>query len=314
MGRNDLINTTRAILAKAGFDVSSALTIRGVCFDVVARLDQRVLIIKVLSNIDAFSKENAEEMKVLAEALSATPLVVGERSSSGALEPGIVYSRFNISIVSNETLADLLLEEAPPFIFAAPGGLYVKLDGDLLKSIREDRGISLGALAETAGVSRRTIQMYESGMGAMIDAALRIEEYLGLPVIEPIDTFEFKSEERSREERTGREPIDTFAVNQLCNLGFSVTPVIKSPFEAVSHNSKALMLTGLGTDDAKLIQKAVVASDIARIMDRFSVLIVECKHDRDNIDSTAVVSNDELKKIDAPEDLTDLVASRGTRK
>ena len=27
MGRNDLINTTRAILAKAGFDVSSALTI-----------------------------------------------------------------------------------------------------------------------------------------------------------------------------------------------------------------------------------------------------------------------------------------------
>ena len=314
MGRNDLINTTRAILAKAGFDVSSALTIRGVCFDVVARLDQRVLIIKVLSNIDAFSKENAEEMKVLAEALSATPLVVGERSSSGALEPGIVYSRFNISIVSNETLADLLLEEAPPFIFAAPGGLYVKLDGALLTSIREDRGISLGALAETAGVSRRTIQMYESGMGAMIDAALRIEEYLGLPVIEPIDPFEFKSEERSREERTGREPIDTFAVNQLCNLGFSVTPVIKSPFEAVSHNSKALMLTGLGTDDAKLIQKAVVASDIARIMDRFSVLIVECKHDRDNIDSTAVVSNDELKKIDAPEDLTDLVASRGTRK
>ena len=313
MGRNDLINTTRAILAKAGFDVSSALTIRGVCFDVVARLDQRVLIIKVLSNIDAFSKENAEEMKVLAEALSATPMVVGERSSSGALEPGIVYSRFNISIVSNETLADLLLEEAPPFIFAAPGGLYVKLDGDLLKSIREDRGISLGALAETAGVSRRTIQMYESGMGAMIDAALRIEEYLGLPVIEPIDPFEFKSEERSREERTGREPIDTFAVNQLCNLGFSVTPVIKSPFEAVSHNSKALMLTGLGTDDAKLIQKAVVASDIARIMDRFSVLIVECKHDRDNIDSTAVVSNDELKKIDAPEDLTDLVASRGIR-
>lgn len=314
MGRNDLINTTRAILAKAGFDVSSALTIRGVCFDVVARLDQRVLIIKVLSNIDAFSKENAEEMKVLAEALSATPMVVGECSSSGALEPGIVYSRFNISIVSNETLADLLLEEAPPFIFAAPGGLYVKLDGDLLKSIREDRGISLGALAETAGVSRRTIQMYESGMGAMIDAALRIEEYLGLPVIEPIDPFEFKSEERGREERTGREPIDTFAVNQLCNLGFSVTPVIKSPFEAVSHNSKALMLTGLGTDDAKLIQKAVVASDIARIMDRFSVLIVECKHDRDNIDSTAVVSNDELKKIDAPEDLTDLVASRGTRK
>ena len=193
MDRTELINTTRAILAKAGFDVSSALTIRGICFDIVARRDNQVLIIKVLSNIDAFSKDNADEMKVLAESLGATPMVTGERSSSGALEPGIVYSRFNISIVSNETLADLLLEEAPPFIFAAPGGLYVRLDSELLKQAREARGISLGVLAETAGVSRRTIQMYESGMGAMIDAALRMEEYLGLPIIEPIDPFTFKS-------------------------------------------------------------------------------------------------------------------------
>lgn len=314
MGRNELINTTRAILAKAGFDVSSALSLRGICFDVVAKLDEKVLIIKVLSNIDAFSKENTEEMKVLADALCATPLVVGERSSSGALEPGIVYSRFNISIVSNETLADLLLEDAPPFIFAAPGGLYVKLDSELLKSVREDRGISLGTLAETAGVSRRTIQMYESGMGAMIDAALRIEEYLGLPVIEPIDPFAFRSEERASEERTGHEPVDTFAFNQLCNLGFYVRHVVKSPFEAVTHNDKALMLTSVGSDDEKVMQRAIVASELSRVMDRFSVLIVERKHERDNINTTAVVSNDELKKIDAPQELTDLVASRGTKR
>ncbi len=220
MGRNDLINTTRAILAKAGFDVSSALDLRGICFDVVARLDERILVIKILSNIDAFSKDNADELKTLAEVLAATPLVIGERSSSGALEPSIVYSRFNISIISNETLADLLLEEAPPFIFAAPGGLYVRLDSVLLRMVREERGISLGALAETAGVSRRTIQMYESGMGAMIDAALRIEEYLGLPIVEPIDPFEFRSKERRGEDRSEKEPVDSFAANQLCNLGF----------------------------------------------------------------------------------------------
>ena len=314
MGRTELINTTRAILAKAGFDVSSALSIRGICFDVVARMDDTVLIIKVLSNIDAFSKENAEEMKTLAEALDATPLVTGERSSSGALEAGIVYSRFNISIVSNETLADLLLEDAPPFIFAAPGGLYVKLDSELLKSVREDRSISLGTLAETAGVSRRTIQMYESGMGAMIDAALRIEEYLGLPIIEPIDPFTFKREERSKEERVRNDPVDSFAYNQLVNLGFSVRPVVKSPFEAVTHNSNTLMLTSLGSDDEKVVQRAIVASELSRIMDRFSVLIVERKHDRDSINSTAVVSNDELKKIDEPHELTELVAYRGTKR
>ncbi len=314
MGRDELINTTRAILAKAGFDISSALTMRGICFDVVARLDSRVLIVKVLSNVDAFSKENATEMKTLADALGATPLVVGERSSSGDLEAGIVYSRFNISIVSNETLADLLLEDSPPFIFAAPGGLYVRLDSELLKKTREGMGMSLGTMAEIAGVSRRTIQMYEAGMGAMIDAALRIEESLGLPIIEPIDPFEFKNDERDKEHRDEHAPVDTFAVNQLCNLGFSVRPVVRSPFEAVSKNDKALMLTGFGSDDKKLAQRALVASDISRIVDKFSILIVERKHERDNIDSTAVVSNEELKKIDAPEELTDLVASRGVKK
>ena len=314
MDRTELINTTRAILAKAGFDVSSALTLRGICFDIVARRDKQILIVKVLSNIDAFSKDNADEMKVLAESLGATPMVTGERSSSGALEPGIVYSRFNISIVSNETLADLLLEEAPPFIFAAPGGLYVRLDSDLLKAVREERGISLGVLAETAGVSRRTIQMYESGMGAMIDAALRMEEYLGLPIIEPIDPFTFKSKERLEEKREPTNVEGTFALQQLSTLGFSVRPVVRSPFEAVSSNDKALMLTSLGADDEKVIERAIVASEISRIVDKFSVLIVEKKHERDNINSTAVVSNEELKKIDGPNALTDLVAERGTKK
>ena len=314
MDRTGLINTARAILAKAGFDVSSALTLRGICFDIVARRDDRVLIVKVLSNIDAFSKENADEMKVLAESLGATPLVTGERSSSGALEPGIVYSRFNISIVSNETLADLLLDEAPPFIFAAPGGLYVRLDSDMLKAAREARGISLGTLAETAGVSRRTIQMYESGMGAMIDAALRMEEYLGLPIIEPIDPFTFKSEERLKEQHEPPSIDDQFALKQLSTLGFNVRPVVKSPFEAVSTNDSALMLTSVGSDDQKVLERAIVASEISRIMDRFSILIVERKHERDNINSTAVVSNEELKKIDEPDDLTNLVAERGTKK
>lgn len=67
--RNGLINITRTILSRAGFDVSSTLSLRGICFDVIAKLDKKVLVVKVLSNIDAFSKENSEEIKILADAL-----------------------------------------------------------------------------------------------------------------------------------------------------------------------------------------------------------------------------------------------------
>ncbi len=55
-----MINTTRAVLAKAGFDVSSTIELRSICFDIVGRRKDELLIIKVLSNVDAFSRENAE--------------------------------------------------------------------------------------------------------------------------------------------------------------------------------------------------------------------------------------------------------------
>jgi putative transcriptional regulator len=315
MSREDLINTTRAILAKAGFDISSSLNLRSICFDIVGRRDETLLIIKVLSNVDAFSRENAEDMKVLADALRATPLLIGETSSSGPLETGIVYSRFKIPIISNETLGEHLLEEVPPFIFAAPGGLYVKIDGELLKKVRENDGISLGTLAEITGVSRRTIQMYESGMGAMIDAAMRLEEFLKVPIIEPLDPFDYKSKKKPEDyEVKDGNVTESKALNRLLEMGFAITPVTKSPFEAITRSRQTIILTGLGQDEEKLIQKAMIASEISRIAGKYSLIIVERERSAENIESTAVVTNEELRKIDDKDALTDLVLSRSTKK
>lgn len=312
MSREELINSTRQILIKAGYEVSSALALRSICFDIVGRLDENLLIIKVLSNIDAFSRENAEEMKILADALKATPLLIGENSSSGPLESGIVYSRFKIPIISDKTLAEYLLEEVPPFIFAAPGGLYVKIDSALLKDIREKNGISLGVLAETAGVSRRTIQMYETGMGAMIDAALRLEEFLNTPIIEPLNPFDYKHEGVTGIKISAT--IESKPLAHMAQIGFSITPVMKSPFEAITQTQRITILTGLGPDDEKLVQKAMIASEISRIAGKHSLLIVEKKSSAGNISSTAVVSSEELNKIDDKNELTDMILTRSTKK
>ena len=252
-----------------------------------------------------------KDVKILAEALGASPILIGERSSSGALETGIVYTRFNISIISNETLADHLLDDVPPFIFAAPGGLYVKLDSDLLKHLRETRGISLGTLAETAGVSRRTIQMYETGMSAMIDAAIRLEEFLNVPIIEPMNPFVYKSEDKSKEyEISGDRRTDVQIFNILLDLGCTVTPTVRSPFEALTKSEKMVILTGLGSEDDRLIQKASIVSNISKISGQRSVIIVDRKGPIDNIQSTAIVTKDEIKKMDDQSELKDLVLER----
>lgn len=312
MHREELINLSRGILVQAGYHVSQPINMRSISFDIVARKDGQLLIIKVLSNVDAFSRDNAEEMKVLAEALSASPILIGERSSSGALEPGIVYSRFNVPIISNETLADHLLEEVPPFIFAAPGGLYVRLDKELLRKTRDSRGISLGTLAEIAGVSRRTIQMYESGMGAMIDAALRLEEFLQAPIIEPMNPFEIPREPLENDhELFGERRTESPIFNILLDLGYRVTPVNRSPFEALTKNStKMIILTGLGNDEARLKQKATAVSDISKISGQHSVIFVEKFRDYEFIESTALVSKEELSKIGDQAELLELVLNR----
>lgn len=311
MKRDELIDATRLILETADFNVSRPINMRSISFDIVARREGKLLIIKILSNVDAFSRENAQEMKVLAEALGASPILIGERSSSGELEVGIVYTRFNIPIVSNETLADHLLEEVPPFIFAAPGGLYVRLDSELLHKVRETNSISLGTLAEIAGVSRRTIQMYETGMGAMIEAALKLEEFLGVPIIESIDPFLYEKEESCISVELSRgTTTDSPVFNVLLDLGYSLTPIKRSPFEALTKDTKLVILTGLGNDDAKLMQKATIVSDISVVAGQRSVIFVDRIRSGDSIGSTALIGNDELKKIDDPSQLLELVFNR----
>jgi putative transcriptional regulator len=312
--RDELIEAVRSVLAKSGFFVSRPLAMRGISFDVVARRDDTLLIIKILSNVDAFSKDNAEEMLTLGEALGASPLLVGERSGSGELDESIVYSRFGVPIISLTTLIDHLLEGVPPFIFAAPGGLYVKLDSNLMKRLREERSISLGTLAEIAGVSRRTIQMYENGMGAMIDVAIRLEEFLNQPIVVPVNPFQHCAAAKPKDKEPAPPPASdmfgTEVFQQLKRMGFSILPITRCPFEALSKDRHIIILTGLGRDDGKLKEKAMAVSDISKVTERSSVIFIERSRSKQNIGGTPIVGKDELRKITEACILYDLVGAR----
>jgi putative transcriptional regulator len=310
--REELIRSVRELLLRSGFDASMPLKLRSIAFDIVARRNQSLLLVKVLTNIDAFSKENAEELKVLAEALGGSIMLVGERSGSGDLEQGIVYSRFDIPIIAFTTMKDLLMDDEPPFIFAAPGGLYVRLDSDLLHRIREERSVSLGTLAEVAGVSRRTIQMYEAGMGAMIEAALRLEEYLGKQIVVPVDPLGYRPLAQE-DHPLDMEKCDEFSKNiytMLLQLGFLVKPTEKCPFEALTVDKDLLILTGLGKDEARLFDKAKVVADVSRITGKESVIFIERLRTRQSIEGTALIGRDELKKMHESDRLRKMVNAR----
>src|SRR3989441_1216196 len=106
MKRDRVLEETRRGLAKTGFFLSRPHGERGLCFDFVARRDDTLLIVKVLQNVDALNKATAHELLEVARILEASPLVVGERSGTGSLEDGVIYTRFGVSILSRRTLGD----------------------------------------------------------------------------------------------------------------------------------------------------------------------------------------------------------------
>ncbi len=300
----------RALLSKTGFFVSSQNWSRGMSFDMAARRDDLLLLIKVLLNVDALSEAAARELRLVSRGLDGNSLLVGIKSSSGRLMEGVVYSRFGVPIVSSDSLNEYLEEGVPPFIFSAPGGLYVKLDADLLRRARAS-GISLGQLAEVAHVSRRTIQMYLDGMSATVDAALRLEEFLMEPLVMPLDLFPFRRESEAEEETVQiPEDFKGRVTNLLTQLGYEVFLALKSPFDAITRDPEVLFLAGMEEHEKGLRRKAELVSNLSRVVERDSVIFVKQRRARHSLLGVPIIDSPELRRIRGREEMAELVEER----
>jgi putative transcriptional regulator len=313
--REELLTRLRETLAKTGFFISDPHNIRSISFDIIARRDKELLIIKALSNIDSLSGDDAEVLRILATTLGGSPMVIGLHSSSAKLDHGILYSRFGIPIISEATFHEHMLEGVPPFVYAAPGGLYVRLDGELLRKIREDRNISLGMLAEIAGVSRKAIQMYESGMGAMVEIAAKLEEYLNEPIVVPLNPFAYTLEVaktlRTFDEFKG---LNRDVFEMLKEIGYSVTPTIRCPFDALASDQDVLLLTGVEDDVKMMVRKARVVGNISRVTEKKSVIFVQQETSTESIEGTPLITKDELRRADDADDVLELILKRERRR
>jgi putative transcriptional regulator len=315
MDRNELLGEIREILTNAGFYVSDLCAIRPIGFDLVARRDNSLLIIKVLTNIDALSEDVAKELKVLSVLLQGSPLLIGLRTGTGSLEDDVVYDRFGIQAITSETLRNHLLEGMTLKVYAAPGGLYVNLDREKLKKLREEQNISLGSFARNVRVSRRTASLYEEGMSARAEIASRIEEVLGSPVVNSIDILNSSNTEK-KEVATfqgSKELIREFKqeiFSLLEHVGYKIIPVERAPFEALSKDKERILLTCVHRYDKKLQKKAQIVGSISKITEKYAVVFTDKEVDKTNIEGMPLIVKKELKKIREPEEILDLIIER----
>jgi len=314
MSRAALVGNVTSMLADAGFAVSDRCAIRPKSFDIAARRGDDVVLLKVLANVDAFDGSTGAEMRRLGEYLEATPLVIGLRTRNEDLKPGVVYFRHGVPVLSPDTALDLFVEEVPPLIYAAPGGLYVNVDGDLLSEVRSDREWSLGKLASELGVSRRTVSKYEDGMNASVDVAAELEEIFDRPLASPVSVFdgaEGVRDDVDEPEEPDADPDDAHLITILTRVGFTVHPTSRAPFEAISEDQEGegKVLTGHSEFDRTAEKRARIMSSVGHVTRTRAVYVVD-RARRDSVEGTALIEHEEVEDLDDTEELDAIIRER----
>jgi putative transcriptional regulator len=322
--RERSIEHIRSLLERAGFYVADTHAIRPTSFDLAARRDATLLLVKVLKNIDALDSEEATRLRELGQLFPAITLVVGQNSGASDLDPGVVYTRYGVPIINEETLQEFLEKALPPFLYASPGGTFAQVDGPRLRQLRSERGLSLGTLASIAGVSRRAIQLYEESAGAEALVIERIENYLGETVVRPIDLFEWSGRGRKEEEaeapsirpepapershpRTG-ESLRDGVVRQLDGMGLEVTVTVRAPFDALARTPDVL-LAAVGSLRTAL-HRAEVLHGLARVAEGHALFVVRDPVTRSAISGLPILTITELRRHRDPDELIEEITER----
>ena len=251
--KSKIIDKLGIFLLKDGFTVKS---LTRSCFDLLARKQAKILLIKVLEDANSISKQFVEEMNIISAYIGATPVIISEKAGK-KLEDNILYTRFDMYTLNIITFINSIKNKFP-FIKRTQAGLTASIDGNKLKEKREELGYSLNSLSKRVGVTSRMIARYENEDSEItINKALKIYDVFGGDVFNEINIFSkngvIKSEYKS-----------DFSKKYI-DLGFNATDIKKSPFDIIAKKDNELILTEIGdktTPDFSSLSKLLDADNL----------------------------------------------------
>ena len=304
-----LLKEVHKLLQNGGFATSDPKDLAHAGFDIVARKEQLILIVKVVSNASSLDQNAVAGMATLARAVNGSPLIIAMKNASEPVENGVMYTRAGIPLLSPQSFYDMIVEGVPPLVYAASGGYYVNIDSEILKKAREG-GMSLGDLAEMGGVSRRSIRMYEDGMSAKLEVAIRLEERMGVELIIAADPLTGAPAKPKNQKSIITEGMARDIFLKLHEIGYSVEPANRCPFDAVTQDNHTILFTGIGQKDSDLARRARIISNLSKILEKHSVIFVDKRGSKVNLEGTPIIGCEELNKARDKRKIMDMIEER----
>jgi putative transcriptional regulator len=302
-------NSLGMTLKEAGFEVSRMCCSRPSCFDFAAKKGEKIILLKIHSDVDSFSRADSRELRVIAGRIQTATLVISKTAHDNPLEDDTVYSRYEICVVTEKTFKNVGLEGTEPLINAGPGGYFVRIDGSLIERRRKEIGLSIGRLAEMIGVSRRTLYGYERSMAkASVTSAYNLANVLGIPVAKPVDLFEKTRKQRECLLMKAKRAIARQALLLKVFRKFAscdISPVERAPFDFILNvpDEKCVIVGAIAENSEKSIDdRAEEILSVCQVVNAHPVLISE-KSEVCPSKDILCISFDALADIQSPNDL-----------
>lgn len=196
----------------------SIVTVRNMhsCMDILAKKLESMLAIKVVYNIDAMTKEEAEALGKVGEFFNAEPVIVGSVSKSKELAEDIVYTRFSTTCISEESI-DIVSEAKTSYMASKAFGVKVAIDSTRMRHLMKLNNLSAGTLARIIGVSKDTVYRHENSF---------VNNYASLKVAKKMEkVLNGKITTSSRQRKSSRSnKTKTLANTKLGAVEFSNAP------------------------------------------------------------------------------------------
>ncbi|MBW2975829.1 helix-turn-helix domain-containing protein [Candidatus Woesearchaeota archaeon] len=261
--KSGLIDKIGIFLLKDGFTVKS---LTRSCFDLLARKQDRILLIKVLEDANAITNEYANEMNMISTYINAVPVIIAEKAGD-KLEDNILYTRFNVYTLNFMSFINSIRNKFP-FVKRTQAGFTVSIAGSELRKKREEKGYSLNYLSKKVGVTSRMIGKYEKGDSEVtLSKAMKIYDIFGRKVFNEINIFSGKNRIESKYK-------SDFSKKYI-DLGFEASDTRKSPFDVIAKKDGELILTKVG-DKAK-----PDFSSLSKLLDADNLVIFKKKRPKD---------------------------------
>jgi putative transcriptional regulator len=308
--RQEIISSIIRIAVRGGYTTICADESLSYSFDLILRNEDNIIVIKVMNNVGLLTEEGSRTLMAVSRFLDAHPLIVALSNRDERIEDGVVYSRYSLPIISPQTFVSYLREGEEPNVRAGPGGFYVEIDSEKLKRIREQRSLSLGEIASAIGTTRRTVLMYQSGMSASIDIALKMEEFLGEQIMEYVSfLWNVEREEVTTGFRKMRE-FERLVNKEITRTGFSVYPIRRSIVNFLMEDSESSFLGGIEEEMTRVERKVEHLSELSKFSDKDGVLVVKREIEKPNRYKIPIISYSELEQFRDKDELKEVIKER----